>query len=411
MEIAVVVLAVVVVVLLFKVMQQQKPTDIQVVGAPQPTQGLTPEQIQAHVSAAANEALTQAMTRLNAEAREVREESIKLAGKQIADAAQNLAETSADQLGRRAEVINTSMKSVEEQLLKRIADLDKQVTELREHNTQKFGNVDTAVNQLISNTSKLNEVLSSSQARGQWGERMAEDMMKAAGLVEGINYDKQSTIESGRPDFTVHLPPDRVLYMDVKFPIDAYSRYVGATDDGLRRQYKDEFLKAVRDRVIELQRRDYQVRTKQHALDYVLLFVPNESINGFVHDADPTMMDWALERRVVLCSPLTLYSFLAVVRQAADSFRTEEAASQVLQQISKFRDQWKRYVEALTAVKKKYDTLGDDLESLTVGTRFKGLERESRKMDEIRAARGIAALPSGDDDIVDADVVDDDSHS
>jgi DNA recombination protein RmuC len=50
--------------------------------------------------------------------------------------------------------------------------------------------------------------------------------------------------------------------------------------------------------------------TTQHSLDYVLLFVPNESITGFVHEADPELIDWALERKVVLCSPLTLYAFL-----------------------------------------------------------------------------------------------------
>jgi DNA recombination protein RmuC len=60
---------------------------------------------------------------------------------------------------------------------------------------------------------------------------MAEDMLRAAGFIEGINYEKQDTITGGgRPDYTFLMPPDRVLYMDVKFPLDSYAKYVGATE-------------------------------------------------------------------------------------------------------------------------------------------------------------------------------------
>jgi DNA recombination protein RmuC len=111
-------------------------------------------------------------------------------------------------------------------------------------------------------------VLSSSQARGQWGERMAEDMLRAAGFVEGINYEKQDTISGGgRPDYTFLMPPDRVLYMDVKFPLDSYAKYVAATEATSREQLKREFMTAVRARVTELQKRDYVVSTTQHSLD------------------------------------------------------------------------------------------------------------------------------------------------
>jgi len=254
------------------------------------------------------------------------------------------------------------------------------------------------VTALAQQTSNLNNVLSSSQARGQWGERMAEDLLKAAGLIEGINYEKQDTIAGGgRPDYTFLMPPNRVLYMDVKFPMDSYTKCMTTTDMALREVAKREFITAARARVTELQKRDYAVSTTQHSLDYVLLFVPNESITGFIHEADPTLIDWALERKVVLCSPLTLYAFLVVVRQATESFQTEETAAQIMQMMSKFRKQWENYVKSLEKVKKSFDNMQEELDDLTVGKRFKGLNRETKKIDDLRKQQNIAELPAGDE--------------
>jgi DNA recombination protein RmuC len=166
---------------------------------------------------------------------------------------------------------------------------------------------------------------------------------------------------------------------------------------------KADFMKAVRDRVKELERRDYVVSTTQQSLDYVLLFVPNESITGFIHEADPTLIDWALERKVVLCSPLTLYAFLVVVRQATESFHTEETAAQIMQMMGKFRKQWESYVKSLDKVKRNFDNMQEELDDLTVGKRFKGLNRETKKMEELRKRQNIPELLAGDDDAVDND--------
>jgi DNA recombination protein RmuC len=129
----------------------------------------------------------------------------------------------------------------------------------------------------------------------------------------------------------------------------------------------------------------------------VLLFVPNESITGFVHEADPELIDWALERKVVLCSPLTLYAFLVVVRQATESFHTEETAAQIMQMMGKFKKQWELYTKSLEKVKKNFDTLQEELDDLVVGKRFKGLGREIKKIDELRQRQNIAELPAEDE--------------
>jgi DNA anti-recombination protein RmuC len=211
-------------------------------------------------------ALNEALSALNEQSRRDREESIKLAADRVAEA-------SSERLGKSAKDIDTSLRSVQESLSQRMQQMDIEIKRLHDQNAEKFGNVDRAVNDLVKRTSDLNNVLSSSQARGQWGERMAEDMLRAAGFIEGANYKKQNTIEGGgRPDYTFMMPPDRVLYMDVKFPMDSYTAFVAAVDQTSRDSLKKDFIAAVRARVTELQKRDYAVVTTEHSLDYVLLY-------------------------------------------------------------------------------------------------------------------------------------------
>jgi len=353
--------------------------------------------IDATVARAVGSALADALETLDQRSQRDRQDSINLASDRVAQA-------SGEQLGRRAEQIDASLRGVQESIGLRIQQMDDEIKRLREQNAEKFGSVDKAVSDLLKSTGDLNNVLSSSQARGQWGERMAEDLLKAAGLIEGINYEKQDTISGGgRPDYTFLMPPDRVLYMDVKFPMDSYTKFVSATDSGVMASLKADFMKAVRDRVKELERRDYVVSTTQQSLDYVLLFVPNESITGFIHEADPSLIDWALERKVVLCSPLTLYAFLVVVRQATESFHTEETAAQIMQMMGKFRKQWESYVKSLDKVKRNFDNMQEELDDLTVGKRFKGLNRETKKMEELRKRQNIPELLAGDDEAIDID--------
>jgi DNA recombination protein RmuC len=346
-------------------------------------------------------ALNEALSVLNEQSRRDREESIKLAADRVAEA-------SSERLGKSAKDIDTSLRSVQESLSQRMQQMDVEIKRLHDQNAEKFGNVDRAVNDLVKRTSDLNNVLSSSQARGQWGERMAEDMLRAAGFIEGANYKKQNTIEGGgRPDYTFMMPPDRVLYMDVKFPMDSYTAFVAAVDQTSRDSLKKDFITAVRARVTELQKRDYAVVTTEHSLDYVLLFVPNESITGFIHEADPNLIDWALAQKVVLCSPLNLYAFLVVIRQATESFHTEQAASHMMQLMNKFKVQWEKYVKSLDQVKKSFDKMQGELDVLTVGARYKKLAGEVKKIDDLRKQQNVPELPASelaDDEIEPQDI-------
>ena len=247
--------------------------------------------------------------------------------------------------------------------------------------------------ELGAETAQLSSTLSGGQTRGQWGERMAEDVLRVAGLHEGLNYRKnrQTGEGGGRPDYTFLLPQDRVLHMDVKFPLAGYLRYRDATADAERAAALRQFLGDVRQRIREVTSRDY-IDTAAGTLDYMLVFIPNEQVYAFIHEQDAAIAEEALRQRVVLCSPLTLFAVLAVIRQSVESVRLEQHANEILAAIGAFQQEWANYQDAV-------DKLGKRLESATrayddlSGPRTRQLQRKLDKVDALREHAGVEAGP------------------
>ena len=226
---------------------------------------------------------------------------------------------------------------------------------------------------------------------------MAEDVLRLAGFVEHINYEKQIAVEGGRsiPDFTFMLPKGHVLYMDVKFPLTAYLRYLQATTDDERSRERQQFLRDVRLKVKELARRDYLDRARI-SCDQLLLFIPNESVSAFIHECDPSLIDDALRDKIVFCSPLTLFAMLGVIRQAFDTVMLEQTSDEVLRLVGALRTQFDKYTEAVDKLGKRLESVQSAFDDLN-GTRRRALERPLAKADELRRERGLGdrARPRG----------------
>ena len=237
--------------------------------------------------------------------------------------------------------------------------------------------------QVAELTGSLREALASPKARGTWGERMAEDILRVAGFIEGVNYRKQRSVQGGStiPDFTFLLPHDRVVHMDVKFPIAGYLRHLDASSDLERQQAAKQFVRDVRQRLKELAGRHYIDPTC--TVDYLLVFIPNESVYAFIHEHDPELVDFALQQKVVLCSPTTLFAVLAVIRQAMDNFMVDQTSEQILRCLGAFTDQWEKLAEAIDKVGKQIETTQKAFGELN-GPRRRAVERTFAQVDELR---------------------------
>lgn len=273
---------------------------------------------------------------------------------------------------------------------KGLLNLDRAMQQIEKQRSESHGTLrgqleksTQATVRLQETTSKLREALASSKQRGQWGERMAEDVLRLAGFIEGVNYFKQRKLPNGNiPDFSFPLPGNFVVHMDVKFPLDNYLKMLECQEPTQRKALAGQFIKDVRARVKEVTTRSY-VDPTMGTVDYMLVFIPNEQIYGFIHETDSVLLDDALRSKVVLCAPLTLYANLAVIRQAVDNFRLEQTSGQILKLLAEFKKQWAKYVESM-------DRMGDRLESALKeyqklsGTRTRQLERQLDKIDDLQ---------------------------
>jgi DNA recombination protein RmuC len=179
--------------------------------------------------------------------------------------------------------------------------------------------------ELASSTRKLAETLGQARLRGQWGERLAEDLLRAAGLVEGVSWRRQQAIGGGRrPDITFFLPDGSLLHLDVKFPFDNWLKAQEATSEAERRRLQAAFLRDVRAAIAEVASRAY-VDPAGGTLEVALLFVPNEPLAASLWSLDPGLVDEALAKGVVLVSPASLFAVLAVLRRAVEAFRLDAA--------------------------------------------------------------------------------------
>jgi DNA recombination protein RmuC len=354
--------------------------------------------------AAADVAVERVATELRAQAGAEREAAVRAAVAQL-DAVSRERTGAQVQAGRDAlrhdqELIDQRLDEVRRDVSGQLQQVSDLVAALAASSQRSFGAVEARLRahaetteSLAATTQSLREALANPKARGQWGERMAEDVLRLAGFVEHVNYEKQRAVEGGRtiPDYTFPLPKGHVLYMDVKFPLAQYLRFLDATTDAERAAHRDAFLRDVRLRVRELARREYHDPARG-SLDYVLLFLPNESVSGFVHETDPSLIEDALRQKVVFCSPLTLFAMLGVVRQAYDNLMVEQTAHEMLAIIGSFQQQWVKYGDAVDLVGKRLESASRAFDDLN-GTRRRQLERPLARLEDLRRRQGIAADP------------------
>lgn len=291
----------------------------------------------------------------------------------------NLIDKELQRISAELEKVSNTMKDLEKDRVEKFGELASQL---------KTANEQTSV--LMQTTNTLREALASPKVRGQWGERMAEDVLRLAGFVENINYLKQKAIagEGTRPDFTFILPRNLKLNMDVKFPLDNYLKYLDADSEPDRTKFCSDFLRDVKARIKEVTTRGY-IDPQQNTVDYVLLFIPNEQIYAFIHQQDSSILDDGIRNKVIFCSPVTLFAVLAVIRQAVDNFALEQTSNEILSLLGSFKKQWGEFLKRLEILGKRIGDTQKDYEVLTT-TRQRQLEKPLNRLEDLRMQRGLS---------------------
>ncbi len=270
-----------------------------------------------------------------------------------------------------------------------VSHLDRATEGLRGLFTQEMGNrhetfgrvaqqlevAEKQTHELVHVTTALHHALSHPTIRGQWGERMVEDVLNPVGFAEGINYVKQKGVNggTGRPDFTFLLPRGLKVNLDAKFPLDNYLAYDRAEAKSQKDEYRKRFLSDVRRRLKEVTSKEY-VNPAENTVDFALLFIPNEQVYSFVNASDQQLFEDALRSKVILCSPWTLYPVLAIIRLAIDNFILERTTAALLPLMAGFEKQWAAFQDCLDKMGRRLADAQKEFD-LLVSTRQRQLER------------------------------------
>jgi DNA recombination protein RmuC len=300
--------------------------------------------------------------------------------------------------------LNTKKSLIDQQVQAVKTELEKVtnlVHGLEKDREAKFTQLDTHIKTLgeqavgLTNaTSTLREALANPRVRGQWGERIADDILRLAGFIEDVNYLRQATLEEEgtRPDYVFLLPKGLRLNMDSKFPFDNYFKAIEASDNAERENYERAFLKDLRSRIKEITGRAY-IDPEGGTVDCVLLFIPNDSVYAYIHQNDPSLLDDALRNRVVCCSPLTLFAVLAVIRQAVDNFALHKASDEILSHLGRFKVEWDKFADALKTLGNRLTSTQRAYEQVT-GPRKRRLERPLAHLEALRQEKGLEIAPA-----------------
>ena len=295
-------------------------------------------------------------------------------------------------LDSKKQLIDQNLSSMKSDIRK----MQELVDKFENERARQYGELDVQLKNAAREASRLQatadhlrQALVSTKARGQWGERMAEDVLRLAGFVEGVNYLKQKTLDAAasRPDYTFQLPQGLKVNMDVKFPLNSYLRYLETENDMERESQKARFLRDVRTRIKEVTTRDY-INPEDKTLDYVMVFIPNEQVYAFINQNDPDLIDEALKSKVILCSPFTLFAILAIIRQSLDNFSMEKTAGDMLRLIGAFNKEWEKFADAMEKMGRKLDDARDEYQKM-ITTRRNKLEKPLQKIEDLRRLKGI----------------------
>jgi DNA recombination protein RmuC len=259
---------------------------------------------------------------------------------------------------------------------------------------------------LHESTITLTQALKSPTVRGRWGEIQLRRVVEMAGMLHHVSFDEQAATDFGRPDMITYLPNGGILPVDSKVPLGAYLSAVESTEEEKRKRHLVEHAKAMRARIRDLAAKQYWEQFGS-APDFVVMFVPNEACLGAAFEADPSLLEHAIARKVLICSPVTLMALLRAVAYGwqqkdltENAVRIAEEGRELYARLELFMNRFSEAGQALGKAVERYNAAVGSLERrlLPAAKRFQDLGLSSADLPEPAHLDGVPSLPVKNDD-------------
>jgi DNA recombination protein RmuC len=274
-------------------------------------------------------------------------EFLRLAGETFG----KLQESAKGDLAQRQEAIKTLVEPLKQQL-------ENYQKRLQQSETAQSGTLGEVKKQLellsqqsqslAQETQQFRMVLRSNQARGRWGEETLRRVVEAAGMSAHCDFTEQTQSGDNRPDLVVRLPGERFIIVDAKVPDLDFLNALESADPLKRAESLAAHAAKLKVTIKALAERDYPSQFPS-ALDYVVLFVPAESLFSAALEGDHDLIIWAAERKILLATPASLIALLRSVSvswlqhaQTENAQQIAEAAREFYARVVKFTEHFEK---------------------------------------------------------------------
>jgi DNA recombination protein RmuC len=222
---------------------------------------------------------------------------------------------------------------------------------------------------LAAETQQFRMVLKSNQARGRWGEETLRRVVEAAGMSAHCDFDVQVKEGDSKPDLVVKLPGDRIIIVDAKVPDFDFLNALESADEARRAEALAAHAAKLKATIKALADRDYPSQFP-NALDYVVLFVPAESLFSAALEGDHDLIVWAAGKRILLATPASLIALLRSVSvswqqhaQTENARAIADAAQELYSRVATFTDHFQKIRDGLETANRAFNQAVGSYES------------------------------------------------
>ena len=330
-----------------------------------------------------------------------------------------------ERLGHSEKASEEKLKALLAPVGDRLKSYEEQVKSLEEKRVDAVGQLAGVIEEMRKGQDEVrreaqrldNSLTNAPKARGRWGERALQNVLEQCGLAQHTDFLMEHSVDTEegrlRPDAIINVPGQKKLVVDSKVSLNAYQAAFEADDEGERKRHLDLHAKSMRNHVQTLGAKSYQSQFEE-APDYVIMFVPGEHFVTAALEADPTLWDFAFERRVLLATPTNL---VAIARTVAQVWRQDGLAKEaqaigrmgadLYDRLATAAEHLKRVGGGLESAVNNYNKFVGSFERnvLSSGRRLaeKGVEIGKREIDTVPLVESAPRYNAADGDAVAVD--------
>ncbi|HZF94132.1 MAG TPA: DNA recombination protein RmuC [Allosphingosinicella sp.] len=344
----------------------------------------------------------------------------EIGGKLLGEAQKQFLERAEARFRQSEETAGIGLKALLQPVTDRLTRYEEGVAKVEAERRDAFGNLVGLIESMrvgqekvSSEAAKLvNSLRNAPKSRGRWGEQQLKNVLETCGLTENCDFQTEVSVEGEdgrlRPDVVIRIPGGRTLIIDAKVSLNAYQDAFGAVDEAERHIGLAAHAAAMRAHVNALGNKAYQTQFG-NSPDYVVMFVPGEHFLSAALEHDPTLWDFAFDKKVLLATPTNL---IAIARSVASVWQQEALArnardiavlgKELYDRLAKVGEDLRKVGTGLNSAVTNFNTFTNSFNSrlVSTGRKFKELNIETgaRELEDVPAVEALAGageIPRG----------------